>query len=168
MDPENVTSQGKFYKHEESEESNESSGSSDINSEEEHLDREDDRQCKNDVANKEPTTSMSLLENSEARQKELEEEIRCLKEKNASMEKVINSNSGFFGKNKRRIEYDLTPQDQLNRRTAVVFMKSVMFPLFQILPERWYLFSDNVDKTVCGKIVSLVTIPGGCWQTHRR
>ena len=83
---------------------------------------------------------MSSLENSEARQKELEEEIKCLKKKNASMEKVINSNSGFFGMNKRRIKYDLTPQDQLNRRAAVVFMKNVMFPLVQILPERWYLF----------------------------
>ena len=36
-----------------------------------------------------------------------------------------------------------------------------MFPLVQILPEKWYLFSDNVDKTVCGKIVSLITIPDG-------
>ena len=60
MDPENVTSQEKLYKHEESEESNKSSYSSDINSEEEHLDREDDRQCKNDVVNTELTTSMSL------------------------------------------------------------------------------------------------------------
>ena len=51
--------------------------------------------------------------------------------------------------------------DQLNRRTAVVFMKSVMFPLVQILPEKWYLFSDNVDKTVCGKIVLLITISDG-------
>ena len=25
----------------------------------------------------------------------------------------------------------------------------------------WYLFSDNVDKTVCGKIVSLITKPDG-------
>ena len=124
MDPENVTSQGKFYKDEEPEESNESSSSSDINSEEEHLDHEDDRQCKNDEVNTEPTTSMSLLENGEARQKELEEEIRFLKKKNASMEKVINSNSDFFGKNKRRVKYDLTPQDQLNRRAAVVFMKN--------------------------------------------
>ena len=45
--------------------------------------------------------------------------------------------------------------------TAVVFVKSVMLPLVQILPEKWYLFSDNVDKTVCGKIVSLITIPDG-------
>ena len=73
MNPENVTSQENLYTHEESEESNESSGSSDINSEEEHLDGEDDRQCKKDVVNKDPTTSMSSLENSEARQKELEE-----------------------------------------------------------------------------------------------
>ena len=42
-----------------------------------------------------------------------------------------------------------------------MFMKSVMFPLVQILPEKWYLFSDNVDKTVFGKIVSLITIPDG-------
>ena len=41
----------------------------------------------------------------------------------------------------------------------MVFMKSVIFPLVQILPEKWYLFSDNVDKTVCGKIMSMVTIP---------
>ena len=100
MDPENVTSHGKLYKHEESEESNESSYSSDINSEAEHLDGEDDRQCKNDAAIKDPTTSMSLLENSEARQKELEEEIRFLKKKNASMEKVINSNSVFLVRTK--------------------------------------------------------------------
>ena len=66
MDAEHVTSQGIFYKDEESEESNESSGSSDINSEAEHLDGEDDRQCKNDVVIKDPTTTMSLLENSEA------------------------------------------------------------------------------------------------------
>ena len=60
------------------------------------MDREDDTQCKNDEVNTKPTTSISSLENSEARQKELEEEIRFLKKKNASMEKVINSNSGFF------------------------------------------------------------------------
>ena len=135
MDPENVTSQENLYTHEESEESNESYYSSDSYSEEEQLDREDDTQCKNDVVNTEPTTSMYLLENSEARQKELEEEIRFFKKKNASMEKVINSNTGFFGKNKRRSKYDLTPQDQLIQRTTVVFMKSVMFPLVQILPE---------------------------------
>ena len=131
-----------------------------MNSEGEQLDGED-RQCKNDVTIQDPTTSMSSLENSEARQKEMEEEIRCLRNKNASMEKVINSNSGFFGKNKRRVKYDLTPQDQLNRRAAVVFMKSIMFPRIQILPERWYLFCDDVDMTVCGKIVSLITIPDG-------
>ena len=134
MEAEHVTSQGKLYEHEESEESNESSYSSDIYSEEEQLDGEDDRQCKNDVTIQDPTTSMSSLENSEARQKEMEQEIRGLRKKNASMEKVINSNSGFFGKNKRSIKYDLTPQDQLNQRAAVVFMKYVMFPLVQILP----------------------------------
>ena len=100
MEAKHVTSQEKLYEHEESEESNESSYSSDINSEEEHLDREDDTQCKNDVVNTEPTTSISSLENSEARQKELEEEIRFLKKKNASMEKVINSNSVFLVRTK--------------------------------------------------------------------
>ena len=40
-----------------------------------------------DVVNTEPTTSLSLLENSEARQNELEEEIRFLKKQNASMER---------------------------------------------------------------------------------
>ena len=69
MDLENVTSQENLYKHEESEESNESSYSSGIYSEDEQLDREDDTQCKNDVVNTESTTSMSSLENSEARQK---------------------------------------------------------------------------------------------------
>ena len=64
------------------------------------MDREDDTQCNNDVANTEPTTSMSLLENSEARQNELEEDIRFLKKKNASMEKVINSNSVFLVRTK--------------------------------------------------------------------
>ena len=96
MEAEQVTSQWLLYKDEESEESNKSSGSNDINSEAEYLDGEDDRQCKNDVAIKDPTTSMSLLEKSEARQKELEEEIRCLRKKNASMENVINSNSVLF------------------------------------------------------------------------
>ena len=43
----------------------------------------------------------------------------------------------------------------------MVFMKNDMFPRVQILPERWYLFSENVDKSVCGKIVSLITIPDG-------
>ena len=76
--PGNVASQGKFYKHEKSEESNESSSSSDINSEEEHLDHEDDRQCKNDEVNTEPTTSMSLLENSEARQSHISSQNKIL------------------------------------------------------------------------------------------
>ena len=79
-------------------------------------------------------SSISSLENSEARQQELEEENRLLKMKNASMEKVINSNSGYFGKNKRRSKYDITPQDQLNHRVAVLFMKGDMFPRIQILP----------------------------------
>ena len=100
MDPENVTSQENLYKHKESEESNESSYSSDINSEEEHLDCEDDTQCKNAVVNTEPTISIFFLENSEVRQKKLEEEIRCLKKQNASMEKVINSNSVFLVRTK--------------------------------------------------------------------
>ena len=43
----------------------------------------------------------------------------------------------------------------------MVFMKNEMFPRIQILPERWYLFSEDVDTTVCGKIVSLITIPDG-------
>ena len=77
------------------------------------------------------------------------------------MEKVINSNSGYFGKNKRHSKYALTPQDQLHHRIVVFFMKGDVFPRIQILPEKWYLFSDNVDKTVCGKIVSLITIPDG-------
>ena len=75
------------------------------------------------------------------------------------MEKVINSNSTCFGKNKRRSTYYLTPQDQLNHRVAVVFMKGDMFPRIQILPEMWFLFSINVDRTVCGNILSMVTIP---------
>ena len=95
MEAEQVTSQGRCYKDEESEESNESFGSNDINSEEEYLDGEDDRRCKNDVVIEDPTTSMSLPENSEARQKEMEEEIRCLRKKNASKEKVTTSPEGF-------------------------------------------------------------------------
>ena len=42
-----------------------------------------------------------------------------------------------------------------------MFMKNDMFPRIQILPERWYLFSENVYKSVCGNIVSLITIPDG-------
>ena len=43
----------------------------------------------------------------------------------------------------------------------MLFMKGDMFPRIQILPEMSLLFSENVDKTVCGKIMSMVNIPEG-------
>ena len=126
--------------------------------EEEQVNHGEDTQFKHIVVTETPN-SVSSLGNSEARQNELEEENRLLKKKNASMEKVINSNSGYFGKNKMRSKYDLTPQDQLNHRVAVLFMKGDMFPRIQILPGMWFLFSENMNKTICGKIMSMVTIP---------
>ena len=77
------------------------------------------------------------------------------------MEMVLQSNSTYFGKNKCHIKYRLSSQDQLNHRTAVLFIKGDMFPWIQILPEMWYLFSLLVDMTVYGKIMSLLTIPEG-------
>ena len=43
----------------------------------------------------------------------------------------------------------------------MLFMKGDTFPRIQILPEMWFLFSESVDRTVCGKIMSIVTIPEG-------
>ena len=43
----------------------------------------------------------------------------------------------------------------------MVFMKGDMFPMIQILPEMWFLFSESLDRTVCGKIMSMVTILEG-------
>ena len=105
--------------------------------------------------------SISSIGNSGVSQKELEEENTLLKKRNASMEKILQSNSAYFGKNKCRIKYRLSSQDQLNRRTAVLFIKCDMFPRIQILPEMWYLYSPLVGMTVCGKIMSLLTIPEG-------
>ena len=77
------------------------------------------------------------------------------------MKMVLQSNSAYFGKNKCGIKYCLSSQDQLNRRTAVLFIKGDMFPRIQILPEMWYFYSPLVDMTVCGKIMSLLAIPEG-------
>ena len=80
-------------------ESDESLDYSNSESEEEQVNHEEETQCKHLVVVETPN-SISSLENSEARQKEVEEEHRLLKKRNASMEKVINSNSGYFVKKK--------------------------------------------------------------------
>ena len=43
----------------------------------------------------------------------------------------------------------------------MLFVKGDMVPRNQILPEMWFLFSESVNRTVCGKIVFMVTIPEG-------
>ena len=137
----------------------ESSNSSDNSDESDRGDKGD--VLKSDLVVSGSPGSMSSVGNSGVSQKELEEENMLLKRRNASMEKALQSNSAYFGKNKCRIKYRLSSQDQLNRRTAVLFIKGDMFPRIQILPEMWYLYSPLVDMIVCGKIMSMLTIPEG-------